>query len=158
MAFSLIVNGFGYVVDVEPDTPLLWAVRDAIDLTGTKYGCGIGQCGACTVHVNGRAVRSCSIPVRSAAGATITTIEGLSVDGTHPVQLAWKELDVPQCGYCQSGQIMAAVALLAQKPKPTDDEIDAAMGNICRCGTYLRIRAAIHRAAGQKSADLGGRR
>jgi isoquinoline 1-oxidoreductase alpha subunit len=112
MAFWLTVNGFQYVVDVEPDTPLLWAIRDAIDLTGTKYGCGIGQCGACTVHVNGRAVRSCSIPVKAAVGATITTIEGLSVDGTHPVQLAWKELDVPQCGYCQSGMIMAAVALL----------------------------------------------
>src|SRR5262249_38296051 len=108
MAFSLTVNGFRYVVDVEPDTPLLWAIREAIDLTGTKYGCGIGQCGACTVHVNGRAVRSCSLPVKDAAGAAITTIEGLSADGTHPVQLAWKELDVPQCGYCQSGMIMAA--------------------------------------------------
>src|SRR6516225_11754986 len=147
MAFSLTVNGFRYVVDVEPDTPLLWAIRDAIDLTGTKYGCGVGQCGACTVHVNGRAIRSCSIPVRAAVGASITTIEGLSVDGTHPVQLAWIEHDVPQCGYCQSGQIMAAVALLKETAKPTDADINRAMTNICRCGTYPRIRAAIHRAA-----------
>ncbi|PYS05778.1 MAG: carbon monoxide dehydrogenase, partial [Acidobacteria bacterium] len=136
MAFPLTVNGFQYVVDVEPETPLLWAIRDAIDLTGTKYGCGIAQCGACTVHLNGRAVRSCSIPVKAAVGAKITTIEGLSVDGTHPVQLAWKELDVPQCGYCQSGMIMAAVALLQRTPAPTDADIDTGVTNACRCGTY----------------------
>ena len=156
MAFSLTVNGFRYVVDVEPDTPLLWAIRDAIDLTGPKYGCGIGQCGACTVHVNGRAVRSCSIPVKDAAGATITTIEGLSVDGTHPVQLAWKELDVPQCGYCQSGMIMAAVALLQRAPAPTDADIDAGITNACRCGTYHRVRQAIHRAAALMPASRPG--
>jgi aerobic-type carbon monoxide dehydrogenase small subunit (CoxS/CutS family) len=122
-------------------------LRDSLKLTGTKYGCGIAQCGACTVLIDGRAMRSCSIPLSAAAGRGITTIEGLSADGTHPVQLAWIEHDVPQCGYCQSGQIMAAVALLRQKPKPTDAEINAEMSNICRCGTYPRIRAAIHRAA-----------
>ena len=150
MALALIVNGTQYSVDVEPDTPLLWVLRDAIGLTGTKYGCGIGQCGACTVLMNGNAVRSCITPVQ-AVRTPITTIEGLSTTGTHPVQLAWKEFDVPQCGYCQSGQILAAVALLAKKPKPTDDEIDAQMNNACRCGTYHRIRQAIHRAA-----NLGG--
>src|SRR6266436_5098650 len=147
MSFTLLVNGVQYSVDAEPETPLLWVLRDSIGLTGTKYGCGIGQCGACTVLMNGAAVRSCVTPVNRAMGTPITTIEGLSTDGTHPVQLAWKEFDVPQCGYCQSGMILASVALLRERPNPTDDEIDAAMTNICRCGTYLRIRAAIHRAA-----------
>jgi aerobic-type carbon monoxide dehydrogenase small subunit (CoxS/CutS family) len=147
MSISLIINGSAYSVDVEPETPLLWVLRDSLKLTGTKYGCGIAQCGACTVLIDGRATRSCSIAASAAAGKPITTIEGLSAEGTHPVQLAWIELDVPQCGYCQSGQIMAAVALLKQKPKPTDAEINSEMTNICRCGTYPRIRAAIHRAA-----------
>jgi len=147
MSISLLVNGMAHTVDVEPDTPLLWIVRDTLKLTGTKYGCGIGQCGACTVLIDGRATRSCSVTASAAAGKTVTTIEGLSADGTHPVQLAWIEFDVPQCGYCQSGQIMAAVALLKRHPKPTDAEIDANMDNICRCGTYLRIRKAVHRAA-----------
>jgi isoquinoline 1-oxidoreductase subunit alpha len=147
MAITLVVNGIPHTVDVEPDTPLLWVLRDSLRLTGTKYGCGIAQCGACTVMMNGQAIRSCSYPIASVAGKSITTIEGLSADGTHPVQLAWIEFDVPQCGYCQSGQIMAAVALLNDKPKPTDAEINSAMTNICRCGTYPRIRAAIHRAA-----------
>jgi isoquinoline 1-oxidoreductase alpha subunit len=147
MSISLIINGSAYTVDVEPETPLLWVLRDSLKLTGTKYGCGIAQCGACTVLIDGRATRSCSIAVSDVTGKPITTIEGLSADGTHPVQLAWIELDVPQCGYCQSGQIMAAVALLKQKPKPTDAEINSEMTNICRCGTYPRIRAAIHRAA-----------
>jgi aerobic-type carbon monoxide dehydrogenase small subunit (CoxS/CutS family) len=157
MTLTLRINGAQHSVDVEPETPLLWVLRDTIGLTGTKFACGIAQCGACTVHINGRPMRSCSFPVRAAVGTEITTIEGLSVDGSHPVQVAWKELDVPQCGYCQSGQIMAAVALLGERPSPTDDEIDAAMTNICRCGTYHRIRAAIHRAATKKSADLGAR-
>jgi isoquinoline 1-oxidoreductase alpha subunit len=157
MALILRVNGAEHFVDVEPDTPLLWVLRDSIGLTGAKFACGIGHCGACTVHIGGKATRSCSFPVKAAVGTEITTIEGLSADGTHPVQLAWKELDVPQCGYCQSGQIMSAVALLRERPHPTDDEIDAGMTNICRCGTYPRIRAAIHRAAGQKSANLGAR-
>ena len=147
MSISLVVNGIASTVDVEPDTPLLWVLRDSLKLTGTKYGCGIAQCGACTVLIDGQAMRSCSIPVSAVAGKAITTIEGLSVDGTHPVQLAWIEHDVPQCGYCQSGQIMAAVALLKENAKPTDVDIDRAMTNICRCGTYPRIRAAIHRAA-----------
>src|SRR5437763_2616866 len=147
MAFTLVVNGMSHSVDVEQETPLLWVLRDSIKLTGTKFGCGIAQCGACTVLIDGRATRSCSIPVSAAAGSAITTIEGLSPDGTHPVQLAWIEYDVPQCGYCQSGQIMAAVALLKRSPKPTDAEIDAQMTNICRCGTYPRIRQAIHKAA-----------
>jgi aerobic-type carbon monoxide dehydrogenase small subunit (CoxS/CutS family) len=147
MAFTLLVNNMQYGVDVEPDTPLLWVLRDSIGLTGTKYGCGIGQCGACTVLIDGAAVRSCSMPVSRAVNTKIMTIEGLSTDGTHPVQLAWKEFDVPQCGYCQSGQILAAVALLSKTPKPTDDDIDAQMTNACRCGTYHRIRQAIHRAA-----------
>jgi aerobic-type carbon monoxide dehydrogenase small subunit (CoxS/CutS family) len=146
MPISLTVNGNAYSVDVEPETPLLWVLRDSLKLTGTKYGCGIAQCGACTVLVDGRAMRSCSIPASSVAGKPVTTIEGLSADGTHPVQLAWIEHDVPQCGYCQSGQIMAAVALLKDKPKPTDADIGE-ITNICRCGTYPRIRAAIHRAA-----------
>jgi isoquinoline 1-oxidoreductase alpha subunit len=147
MAITLVVNGIPHTVDVEPDTPLLWVLRDSLKFTGTKYGCGIAQCGACTVMMDGQAIRSCSYPIASVAGKSITTIEGLSADGTHPVQLAWIEFDVPQCGYCQSGQIMAAVALLKDKPKPTDAEINNAMTNICRCGTYPRIRAAIHRAA-----------
>jgi len=147
MSIPLIVNGIASTVDVEPDTPLLWVLRDSLKLTGTKYGCGIAQCGACTVLIDGQALRSCSIPLSAVAGKSITTIEGLSVDGTHPVQLAWIEHDVPQCGYCQSGQIMAAVALLKETAKPTDADINRAMTNICRCGTYPRIRAAIHRAA-----------
>ena len=147
MSISLMVNGIAYTADVEPDTPLLWVLRDSLKLTGTKFGCGIAQCGACTVLIDGEAVRSCSIPASLVAGKAVTTIEGLSADGTHPVQLAWIEFDVPQCGYCQSGQIMAAVALLKEKPKPTDADIDRQMTNICRCGTYPRIRAAIHRAA-----------
>jgi isoquinoline 1-oxidoreductase subunit alpha len=147
MSISLIVNGSAYTADVEPETPLLWVLRDSLKLTGTKFGCGIAQCGACTVLIDGQATRSCSIPASAVAGKAVTTIEGLSADGTHPVQLAWIEFDVPQCGYCQSGQIMAAVALLKEKPKPTDAEINREMTNICRCGTYPRIRAAIHRAA-----------
>ena len=147
MAFTLLVNNIQYAVDVEADTPLLWVLRDSIGLTGTKYGCGIGQCGACTVMMNGLAVRSCSLPVNRAIGTPITTIEGLSADGTHPVQLAWEEFDVPQCGYCQSGQILAAAALLQKTPNPTDEDIDRQMTNACRCGTYHRIRQAIHRAA-----------
>ena len=150
---ELNVNGSSLQVDVEPDTPLLWVLRDTLGMTGTKYGCGIARCGACTVHINGQSVRSCGLPVSEAAGARITTIEGLSRDSSHPVQKAWVALDVPQCGYCQSGQIMAAVALLARKPKPTDKDIDEAMTNICRCGTYQRIRAAVHLAAGN---DQGG--
>ena len=145
---TLNVNGRDYTVDVLPDTPLLWAIRDNIGLTGTKYGCGIAQCGACTVHVDGEAVRSCVLPVTAVAGKAIATIEGLSDDRSHPVQRAWIAEDVPQCGYCQSGQIMSAVALLAREPDPSDEDIDEAMaGNICRCGTYQRIRRAIHRAA-----------
>jgi isoquinoline 1-oxidoreductase subunit alpha len=147
MAYKLNVNGRVTTVDVSPDTPLLWVIRDVLNLHGTKYGCGIGQCGACTVHLGGRAVRSCQTPV-SAATAPITTIEGLSANGTHPVQLAWQEIDVPQCGYCQAGQMMSAAALLAKNSKPSDKDIDSAMnGNLCRCGTYLRIRQAIHKAA-----------
>jgi isoquinoline 1-oxidoreductase alpha subunit len=148
MSYKLTVNGKAATVDVPEDMPLLWVLRDVLNLRGTKYGCGIGQCGACTVHFGGRAVRSCQTPVAAADGAQITTIEGLSPDGLHPVQLAWAEIDVPQCGYCQAGQMMSASALLAKTPKPTDQDIDAAMnGNICRCGTYIRIRQAIHRAA-----------
>jgi isoquinoline 1-oxidoreductase alpha subunit len=148
MSISLIVNGVAYSADVEPETPLLWVLRDSLKLTGTKYGCGIAQCGACTVLIDGRATRSCSIAASAVVDKTVTTVEGLSADGTHPVQLAWIELDVPQCGYCQSGQIMAAVDLLKRKPKPTDADINREITNICRCGTYPRIRAAIHRAAG----------
>ncbi|MDR6955154.1 isoquinoline 1-oxidoreductase alpha subunit [Ancylobacter sp. 3268] len=142
------VNGRNVSVDVEADTPLLWVIRDAIDLTGTKYGCGIGMCGACTVHVGGRATRSCITPVGDVAGTEITTIEGLDPAGNHPVQQAWRHLRVPQCGYCQSGQIMQAAAFLKDIPSPTDDDIDAVMtGNLCRCMTYLRIRAAVREAA-----------
>jgi isoquinoline 1-oxidoreductase subunit alpha len=145
---KLNVNGQVRDLDVEPDTPLLWAQREQAGLTGTKYGCGVAQCGSCTVHVNGQPQRSCSMPVGSLkAGDRVVTIEGLSKGATHAVQRAWAELDVPQCGYCQSGQIMAAAALLSSKPRPTDADIDAAMTNVCRCGTYQRIRAAIHRAA-----------
>jgi isoquinoline 1-oxidoreductase alpha subunit len=154
---KLNINGRTRDIVVEPHTPLLWAIREQVGLTGTKYGCGIAQCGACSVHLNGRPVRSCSIPV-SAIKPTdrIVTIEGLSKKSDHPVQKAWAELDVPQCGYCQSGQIMAAAALLATNPSPTDQDIDAAMTNICRCGTYQRIRAAVHKAAGMlRSAKLG---
>ena len=148
MAYKLNVNGRSMPVDVSLDTPLLWVIRDVLHLHGTKYGCGIGQCGACTVHLGGRAVRSCQTPVSAATNAPITTIEGLSADRTHPVQLAWQEIDVAQCGYCQVGQMMSAAALLAKTPKPTDKDIDAAMnGNLCRCGTYLRIRQAVHKAA-----------
>jgi len=147
MSISLIVNGMAHTVDTEPDTPLLWVLRDSLKLTGTKYGCGIAQCGACTVLIDGQAARSCMMPLSAAVGRAITTIEGLSLDGSHPVQLAWVEFDVPQCGYCQSGQIMAAVSLFKKNPRPTDAEIDANMTNICRCGTYSRIRQAIHRAA-----------
>ncbi len=145
---KLKVNGKNQQFDGDPEMPLLWVLRDELDLKGTKFGCGMGLCGACTVHLNGKPMRSCSTPVSAAANATVTTIEGISPDGSHPVQVAWQELDVPQCGYCQAGQIMSACALLAKTPKPTDADIDAAMnGNLCRCGTYLRIRAAIHKAA-----------
>lgn len=147
MALELIVNGRRYAVEAGPETPLLWVIRDQVGLTGTKFSCGIGQCGACTVHVDGAAVRSCSFPVASAVGKRVTTIEGVSADGSHPVQLAWKELDAPQCGYCQSGMIMSALALLARRPRPTDADIDAAMTNACRCSTYHRVRKAVHRAA-----------
>ena len=148
---TLDVNGKQHQVDVDPDTPLLWVLREQLGMTGTKYGCGIAQCGACTVHVDGAPTRSCSLPVSSVSGK-IVTIEGLSADGrSHPVQQAWLQHEVPQCGYCQSGQIMAAAALLQEKPKPTDADIDAAMTNICRCGTYPRIRAAIHTASGTKA-------
>ena len=146
-SYTLTINNQSFTVDASPDTPLLWVLRDELELKGTKFGCGKAQCGACTVHLNGTAVRSCSLPV-SAVKGKITTIEGLSQDGSHPLQKAWVELDVPQCGYCQAGQIMSASALLAKKPKPTDADIDTAMsGNICRCGTYSRIKKAIHLAA-----------
>ena len=145
---ALIVNGTSHQLDVEPETPLLWVLRDELGLTGTKFGCGIAQCGACTVHVNGDATRSCSVQVGDLDGAKITTIEGLSACASHAVQKAWLAEDVPQCGYCQSGQIMAAAAFLAQTPNPSDADIDDNITNICRCGTYPRIRAAIHRAAG----------
>jgi len=149
---TLILNGRNTTLDADGDMPLLWALRDIVGLTGTKYGCGMALCGACTVHLEGMAVRSCVTPLSAASGKRVTTIEGLSPDNSHPVQRAWIELDVPQCGYCQSGQIMSAAALLAQTAQPTDAEIDTAMaGNICRCGTYQRIRAAIHRAAALKA-------
>jgi len=150
---KLNVNGKSLEADVDPQTPLLWVLRDTLGLTGTKFGCGMALCGACTVHLNGQATRSCVTPVSAVGDQAVTTIEGLSSDRSHPVQRAWLEIDVPQCGYCQPGQIMSAAALLAQNAKPNDDQIDAAMsGNICRCGTYPRIRAAIHRAAEIKSA------
>jgi isoquinoline 1-oxidoreductase alpha subunit len=153
MALTLNVNGTNHTVDVEAETPLLWVLRDTIGLTGTKYGCGIARCGACTVQIDGQAVKSCNTKVSAAVGTRVTTIEGLSANSNHPVQVAWTEIGVPQCGYCQSGQIMAAAALLSKRARPTDAEIDEAMAdNLCRCGTYLRIRSAIHRAA-----ELGAR-
>jgi isoquinoline 1-oxidoreductase subunit alpha len=148
MSFMLTINGTDHEIDVEPETPLLWVLRDTVGLSGTKFGCGIAQCGACTVHLDGQPIRSCSVSAASAVGRNVTTIEGLSPDSSHPIQRAWVENTVPQCGYCQSGQIMSAAALLARNPNPSDSEIDAAMaGNLCRCGTYSRIRAAIHSAA-----------
>ena len=153
MAVTFTVNGKSTTVDVPADMPLLWVVRDVLNLKGTKFGCGAGLCGACTVHLDGRPVRSCQTPVTAVAGKQVTTLEGLSADGTHPLQIAWQEIDVPQCGYCQAGQLMAASALLKATPNPTDEQIDTAMsGNICRCGTYLRIKQAI------KSAASAGRR
>jgi isoquinoline 1-oxidoreductase alpha subunit len=149
---TITVNGQQHQLDVDPEMPLLWVIREVIGLTGTKYGCGIAQCGACSVHLNGAIMRSCAVPIGKIAGATVTTIEGISSDNSHPVQKAWLQHEVPQCGYCQSGQIMAAVALLRTTPKPTDAEIDAAMTNICRCGTYQRIRDAIHTAADGSNA------
>ena len=152
MAIQLTINDSVHELDVEPDMPLLWAIRDIAGLTGTKFGCGKALCGACTVHVDGQPVRSCSYPISAAAGRSITTIEGLSENGDHPLQQAWRELNVPQCGYCQSGQIMSAAALLERNPNPSRADIDTAMsGNLCRCGTYTRIRAAIERAAEVKS-------
>ena len=152
MTIDININGQALSLDADPDMPLLWAIRDLAGMTGTKYGCGKALCGACTVHVDGEPVLSCVYPVSAAAGKAVTTIEGLSADGNHPVQVAWRELNVPQCGYCQPGQIMAAVALLDKNPTPTDEDIDKVMsGNLCRCGTYTRIRAAIHKAAEVKS-------
>ncbi len=156
--FNLQVNGRSHEVDVAPDTPLLWVLRDTLDLVGTKFGCGIGQCAACTVHLDGTPARACLTPVSAAAGANVTTIEGLSADGSHPLQKAWCELDVAQCGYCQAGQLMSAAALLARNPNPSDGDIDEAMaGNLCRCATYFRIRAGIHRAAeiARESKEVG---
>jgi len=159
MPFTLNVNGRTTSVDVPKDMPLLWVIRDVLNLKGTKFGCGMARCGACTVHVDGVATRSCTAAVSTVAGKKITTIEGLSPDLTHPLQQAWMAIDVPQCGYCQAGQIMSAAALLTKTPKPTDADIDTAMsGNICRCGTYLRIRAAIHQAAGDVANATPGRK
>lgn len=155
MQIRLNVNGGTREVDVDPTTPLLWILRDHLGMTGTKFGCGIAMCGACTVHLNGTATRSCRVPIEAALGTQITTIEGLSPDATHPLQQAWLELNVPQCGYCQAGMLMAAAALLKIKPEPTDDDIDAAITNICRCGTYPRVRAAIHRAANSMRSVTG---
>jgi len=156
MTFTFKVNGKTTTVDVAPDMPLLWVLRDVLDLKGTKYGCGIAQCGACTVHVKGTPTRSCRLPMSRVQGAEITTIEGLSTDGSHPVQRAWEAIDVPQCGYCQAGQIMSAAALLARNSNPSDADIDSAMNaNICRCGTYNRIREAIHKAATSAATDGG---
>jgi isoquinoline 1-oxidoreductase alpha subunit len=153
MAFKFTVNGRAATVDVPPDMPLLWVLRDVLNLKGTKYGCGMALCGCCTVHLDGEPTRACLTPVSDAHGKHIITLEGLSPDNTHPVQLAWRELDVPQCGYCQAGQMMSAAALLAKNPHPTDRQIDDAMGgNLCRCGTYLRIRQAIHKAAALASS------
>jgi isoquinoline 1-oxidoreductase subunit alpha len=149
MSIRLRVNGTEHTLDVDPEMPLLWAVRDVLGLTGTKYGCGQALCGACSIHLDGEVVRACVTPVRRAEGKAVTTIEGLSADGSHPLQKAWVDLAVPQCGFCQAGQIMTAAALLAKKPKPTDQEIDESMGgNLCRCCTYIRIRSAIKKAAG----------
>ena len=147
MAFDLNVNGTRRTIDADPQTPLLWVIRDHVGLTGTKFSCGIGRCGACTLHVDGQAVRSCSVPAAAGAGKRVLTIEGLSSDGSHPIQVAWKEFDTPQCGYCQSGMIMSALALLRQRPQPSDSDINAAVTNACRCGAYHRIRQAIHLAA-----------
>lgn len=153
-AYLLMVNGRRRSVEADPETPLLWVLRDVLGLKGTKFGCGRALCGSCTIHLDGKAERSCVLPVSAVGEARITTIEGLSADGTHPLQQAWKEIDVPQCGYCQAGQIMSAAALLGTNPDPSDADIDRAMtGNICRCGTYQRIRKAIHRAAGRKAGD-----
>ena len=153
-SIKFTLNGKAQTVEAAPDMPLLWVLRDQLGLTGTKFGCGMALCGACTVHINGNATRSCATPISSVAGRNVTTIEGLSADGNHPVQQAWMEIDVPQCGYCQSGQIMAAASLLARKPRPTDVDIDEVMrGNICRCGTYQSIRQAIHRAAEIKAQE-----
>lgn len=154
---KLNVNGQQYELNVDPSTPLLWVLRDNLNLTGTKYGCGISQCGACTVHMNGQAVRSCSTPVSEVEQFKIVTIEGLATDASHPVQQAWIEEDVPQCGYCQSGQIMAAVALLERNANPSDEEIDRTMTNICRCGTYQRVRKAIHKVAARGSDEVNKR-
>jgi isoquinoline 1-oxidoreductase subunit alpha len=152
VAINFTLNGKAQTVEVSPEMPLLWVLRDTLNMTGTKFGCGMALCGACTVHIDGAATRSCITPISAVSGKKVTTIEGLSADGTHPVQQAWIAEDVPQCGYCQSGQIMSAVALLAKKSNPTDSDIDDAMsGNICRCGTYQRIRKAIHRAAGRQA-------
>ncbi|HLQ25420.1 MAG TPA: (2Fe-2S)-binding protein [Acidiferrobacterales bacterium] len=152
---SFTVNGNTQTADVDADTPLLWVLRDTLGLTGTKFGCGIAQCGACTVHLDGAPIRSCSTPISAVAGKTVTTIEGLSANSSHPLQVAWIAEEVPQCGYCQSGQIMSAAALLANNPRPSDADINAAMsGNICRCGTYQRIRSAIHRAAELKAKEV----
>ena len=157
MTVTFKVNGKQATIDVADDTPLLWVLRDVLDLKGTKFGCGVAQCGACTVHLNGAPIRSCQRRASTLQGVEVTTIEGLSPDGSHALQKAWEELDVPQCGYCQAGQLMSASALLARNPNPTDADIDAAMnGNICRCATYLRIRAGIHRAAAIKAADANG--
>jgi isoquinoline 1-oxidoreductase alpha subunit len=157
MRYTLNVNGTPHTVDVPPDMPLLWVLRDILSLRGTKFGCGVGACGACTVQVNRRAVRSCQTRVSTVGEGAVVTIEGLSPDGSHPLQLAWQDIDVPQCGYCQAGQIMTAAALLATNPKPSDDDINTAMnGNICRCGTYLRIREAIHKAAGARTPSTQG--
>jgi isoquinoline 1-oxidoreductase alpha subunit len=157
MPFTFSVNGEPITMDVPGDMPLLWVLRDVLDLKGTKFGCGIAQCGACTVQLNGTATRSCITPVSRVEGAEVTTIEGLSADGSHPVQRAWDEIDVPQCGYCQAGQLLSAAALLEATQEPTDADIDGAMeGNICRCGTYLRIRQAIHLAATMQATDAGG--
>ena len=156
MSIKLTVNGRSHEVDAPPDVPLLWVLRDILDLKGTKFGCGIALCGACTVHLDGEPVRSCQLPVSSIGAKKVTTIEGLSADGTHPLQKAWNEIDVPQCGYCQAGQIMTAAALLKRKPHPTDADIDGAMaGNLCRCATYLRIREGIKKAAALGSAGSG---
>lgn len=158
MPVSFRVNGETVTVDVPPDMPLLWVLRDVLDLKGTKFGCGISQCGACSVHVDGELTRSCRARISGMEGRSVTTIEGLSPDGTHPLQNAWRELDVPQCGYCQAGQLMAASALLAANPSPTDEEIDEGMDrNLCRCGTYTRIREGIHRVAGSMTDDASSR-
>jgi Aerobic-type carbon monoxide dehydrogenase, small subunit CoxS/CutS homologs len=157
MAYKLTVNGRPATVEAPADMPLLWALRDVLHLHGTKYGCGIGMCGACTVHLNGEPARSCQVTIADAANASVVTIEGLSPDGTHPLQMAWQEVDVPQCGYCQAGQIMSAAALLKKTPRPTDAQIDEALdGNLCRCGTYLSIRRAIHKAAEAAAAGQKG--